>query len=46
VAAESLHLVAAELTRVDVLPPLAGPEDLAAVSLAAARDAVASLAAA
>ncbi|MBC9724855.1 FMN-dependent NADH-azoreductase [Streptomyces sp. TRM68367] len=44
VAPGNLHLVAAELTRVDVLPQLAGLEHLAADSLAAARAAVTELA--
>ncbi|MFJ5262219.1 hypothetical protein ACIQAC_17310 [Streptomyces sp. NPDC088387] len=39
-----LHLVAAELTRVDVLPYLAGLEDLAARSLADAEDTLEALA--
>ncbi|MFQ6146664.1 FMN-dependent NADH-azoreductase [Streptomyces seoulensis] len=39
-----LHLIAAELTRVDVLPRLAGLEHLAADSLAAAEDALTELA--
>ncbi|MFI5880560.1 FMN-dependent NADH-azoreductase [Streptomyces sp. NPDC051554] len=43
---ENLHLVAAELTRVDVLPQLAGLEDLAAVSLTRARATLTALAAA
>jgi len=43
---EHLHLVAAELTRVDVLPHLAGLEDLAAASLARARVTLTALAAA
>ena len=42
---ENLHLVAAELTRVDVLPQLAGLEDLAADSLTRARATLAELAA-
>ncbi|MFF5303977.1 FMN-dependent NADH-azoreductase [Streptomyces sp. NPDC013161] len=42
---ENLHLVAAELTRVDVLPQLAGLEHLAATSLARARATLAELAA-
>jgi FMN-dependent NADH-azoreductase len=46
IAPDNLHLVAAELTRVDVLPHLAGLEDLAAASLGAAREAVTALAAA
>jgi len=41
---ENLHLVAAELTRVDVLPQLAGLEELAADSLARARAALTALA--
>jgi FMN-dependent NADH-azoreductase len=44
VPAHHLHLVAAELTRVDVLPQLAGLEHLAAASLTAAREAVTALA--
>ncbi|WP_405988914.1 FMN-dependent NADH-azoreductase [Streptomyces sp. NBC_00986] len=43
---ENLHLVVAELTRVDVLPQLAGLEHLAAASLAQARSALTELAAA
>jgi FMN-dependent NADH-azoreductase len=43
---EHLHLVAAELTRVDVLPQPAGLEDLAAASLTRARDTLTALAAA
>ncbi|MFI1164716.1 hypothetical protein ACH4UM_14070 [Streptomyces sp. NPDC020801] len=35
VAPDRLHLVAAELTRVDVLPHLAGLQERAAASLAA-----------
>lgn len=46
VAPDRLHLIAAELTRVDVLPHLAGLEHLAAASLAAAREQIALLAAA
>ncbi|WNM33094.1 NAD(P)H-dependent oxidoreductase [Streptomyces sp. Li-HN-5-11] len=46
IAPDDLHLVAAELTRVDVLPHLAGLEDLAAASLGAAQEAVTALAAA
>ncbi|MDV9177967.1 NAD(P)H-dependent oxidoreductase [Streptomyces sp. W16] len=42
---EHLHLVAAELTRVDVLPRLAGLEDVAAASLARARATLTALAA-
>jgi FMN-dependent NADH-azoreductase len=41
----NLHLVAAELTRVDVLAHLAGLEDLAAASLARARATLTALAA-
>ncbi|SEC63729.1 FMN-dependent NADH-azoreductase [Streptomyces sp. 3213] len=41
---EHLHLVAAELTRVDVMPHLAGLEDLAAASLARARATLTALA--
>ncbi|WP_328675811.1 NAD(P)H-dependent oxidoreductase [Streptomyces sp. NBC_01261] len=41
---ENLHLVAAELTRVDVLPQLAGLEDLAAASLTRARARLTALA--
>jgi FMN-dependent NADH-azoreductase len=44
VARENLHLVAAELTRVDVLPQLAGLEHLAADSLARARASASALA--
>lgn len=43
---EHLHLVAAELTRVDVMPHLAGLEDRAAASLAEARATLTTLAAA
>ncbi|WP_328826785.1 NAD(P)H-dependent oxidoreductase [Streptomyces sp. NBC_00252] len=43
---ENLHLVAAELTRVDVLPQLAGLEGLAAASLDRARAELTELAAA
>jgi len=43
---EHLHLVAAELTRVDVMPHLAGLEDQAAASLAEARATLTTLAAA
>lgn len=39
-----LHVVAAELTRVDVIPQLAGLEELAARSLAQAKEAVTALA--
>ncbi|OIJ68920.1 FMN-dependent NADH-azoreductase [Streptomyces mangrovisoli] len=46
VAPERLHLIAAELTRVDVVPRLAGLEHVAAESLAAAEAAVTELAAA
>ncbi|WP_427924484.1 FMN-dependent NADH-azoreductase [Streptomyces sp. cg40] len=42
---QRLHLVAAELTRVDVMPHLAGLEDLAAASLARARATLTTLAA-
>lgn len=42
---ENLHLVAAELTRVDVLPQPAGLEDLAAASLTRARATLTALAA-
>jgi FMN-dependent NADH-azoreductase len=42
---ENLHLVAAELTRVDVIPRPAGMEDLAAASLARARATLTALAA-
>ncbi|MFF8594729.1 FMN-dependent NADH-azoreductase [Streptomyces sp. NPDC015220] len=44
VAPDHLHLVAAELTRVDVLPRLAGLEHLAAASLAAAEERMTELA--
>ncbi|MEV6482931.1 NAD(P)H-dependent oxidoreductase [Streptomyces sp. NPDC051576] len=44
VPTENLHLVAAELTRVDVLPQLAGLEHLAAASLARARATLTALA--
>ncbi|MEU9451043.1 NAD(P)H-dependent oxidoreductase [Streptomyces sp. NPDC048277] len=43
---DHLHLVVAELTRVDVLPQLAGREAAAAASLAAARARLVALAAA
>ncbi|WP_128436136.1 FMN-dependent NADH-azoreductase [Streptomyces cyaneus] len=46
VAPDNLHLVAAELTRIDVLPQLAGLEHLAADSLSRARATVTELAAA
>ncbi|MGW5198218.1 FMN-dependent NADH-azoreductase [Streptomyces spiralis] len=46
VAPGHLHLIAAELTRADVLPHLAGLEHLARQSLAAAREQVRALAAA
>ena len=46
VPSENLHLVAAELTRVDVLPQLAGLEDLAADSLTRAHATLTELAAA
>ncbi|MDV7217082.1 hypothetical protein [Streptomyces prunicolor] len=42
---ENLHLVAAELTRVDVLPQLAGLEDVAAASHTRARATLTELAA-
>lgn len=45
VTPERLHLIAAELTCVDVLPQLAGLDDLAATSLGQARAAVTELAA-
>ncbi|WP_327399378.1 NAD(P)H-dependent oxidoreductase [Streptomyces sp. NBC_01288] len=45
VPSENLHLVAAELTRVDVPPQLAGLEDLAAASLNQARAQLTALAA-
>ncbi|GAA1004974.1 MULTISPECIES: FMN-dependent NADH-azoreductase [Streptomyces] len=44
VAPDHLHLIAAELTRVGLQPRLAGLEDVAAASLAAARETVTALA--